>query len=172
MRGRISFLQCSSQWRVCSNLNSSILSAFGVIYRGHSCVRAMNSDMGPSNSSGPDIVMAWVAVKPLTSVRSSPSPLQIFCLQDVNHSVSLSPIAHHTFAHHISTCLPGTVRPRWVSVFSLEPITAAWRGVRGVAGLELETKGCILVLSYLPQPHLMMQLSCSVDFLNKAESRC
>lgn len=86
--------------------------------------------------------------------------------------VSLSPVAHHTFAHYSSTCLPGAVRPRWASVFSLEPILAAWRGVRGVAGLELETQGCILVLSCLRQPQLMMQLFCSMDFLNKAESRC
>lgn len=78
------------------------------------CSRVMNPDMGSGSSPGPGITMALVVIKTPTSARSSPlSLLQIgFYPQDILPpplSPSLSPIPHHTFAHHDSAQLPSAM---------------------------------------------------------------
>lgn len=78
-----------------------------------------HADMGPGSSSGLDITMALGSNQAIKSPTSAHSSLLSFSPREMNRS--LSPVPHHTFAHHNSACdfslEPGQIALAWACVW-------------------------------------------------------
>lgn len=108
-------------------------------------IRAINLNIGPGRSPGPDIIMALggnqtTYLSPLLSGSTSSDMLP------PTEIPLLSPITHSTFVHQ-NNALPGTAR--WAGVLSLKPGVGPCGGLLALLSLPL----CLARTYFLLRAH-------------------